>query len=301
MSIEPAKNKILIVDDNPETIKILGEALKQSYDVVIATNGEKALAMVEEAPPDLILLDIEMPKMDGYEVCRRIKSNGHTHHIPIIFISAVEDETKGFDLGAVDYIVKPFNMAAVNARVLTHLNLKRKSELLEELASIDGLTNLPNLRRFEETINAEWSRARRTKLPLSLGFVEIDFFKEYEMHGKYAAGDECLKMISIMFRSFVKRRSDFLARYDTEKMAILFPDTKLEAAVKIAEQIRRGIENLNIPHPESKISKTVTLSIGISSTIPSDKLTVSDLIKAANSSLSEAKEQGRNRAHSISI
>lgn len=301
MSIEPAKNKILIVDDNPETIKILGEALKQSYDVIIATNGEKALAMVEEAPPDLILLDIEMPNMDGYEVCRRIKSNGHTHHIPIIFISAVDDETKGFDLGAVDYIVKPFNMAAVNARVLTHLNLKRKSELLEELASIDGLTNLPNLRRFEETINAEWSRARRTKLPLSLGIVEIDFFKEYEMNGKYAAGDECLKMISIMFRSFVKRRSDFLARYDTEKMAILFPDTKLEAAVKIAEQIRRGIENLNIPHPESKISKTVTLSIGISSTIPSDKLTVSDMIKAANSSLSEAKERGRNRVHSISI
>jgi len=138
MSMEPAKSKILIVDDMRVNIKILGEALKKNYDVVIATNGEKALAMVEEAPPDLILLDIEMPKMDGFEVCRRIKSNGQTQNIPIIFISAVEDETKGFDLGAVDYIVKPFNMAAVNARVRTHLNLKTKNEELKKLNELNN-------------------------------------------------------------------------------------------------------------------------------------------------------------------
>jgi len=301
MSMEPAKSKILIVDDMPINIKILGEALKKYYDVVIATSGEKALAIVEEAPPDLILLDIKMPKMDGYEVCRRIKSHVHTENIPIIFISAIENETKGFDLGAVDYIVKPFNMAAVYARVMTHLNLKTKSELLENLASIDRLTNLPNLLRFDETINVEWARARRTKSPLSLVFAEVDYFKEYEMEYKYSAGDECLKRIALASIGFMRRPTDFLARYDKDKLAILLPETKFEPAVKIAEQIRIGVQNLNIPHSGSRISEIVTLSIGTSSTIPSDNLAVSDLIKAANSSLSEAKEQGRNRANSKAI
>lgn len=173
---------ILILDDTPTNIQVLAEALCSDYRVKVATSGKVALAMANnpESRPDLILLDVMMPEMDGYEVCRRLKQSPATQGIPVIFVTAkndVADEEHGLRLGAMDYIVKPFRLAIVKARVQNHINLKMKTDLLETLALVDGLTGIPNRRRFDEVLDNEWKRAQRGCSALALIMADIDYFK----------------------------------------------------------------------------------------------------------------------------
>ncbi len=308
MSVKHSQNKILIVDDMALNIKILGESLRNDYEIVVATNGKKALAIAtSENPPDLILLDIVMHEMDGYELCKIIKEDDRTKNIPVIFISSrgeMEDETKGLELGAVDYIIKPFSMPIVNARVKTHLTLKMKSDMLESLVTIDELTDIPNRRKFDELFNKEWYRARRAAKPLSLIFMDIDFFKNFNNNYGYAEGNACLKKVAQVLEKNLKRSSDFLARYGSYKFAAFLPETNIDSAVIVGDMIRIDVENMNIPHAFSQVSDHVTMSMGVATTIPPKDTSKTaplpgDLIKTADSVLSEAKDHGRNLIKSI--
>ncbi|MBM4055545.1 MAG: diguanylate cyclase [Planctomycetes bacterium] len=299
MNIEISRQKILIVDDVPLNIKILGQALRCDYEIVIASSGKEALNIAaSENAPDIILLDIIMPKMDGYEICKKLKEDLRTQHIPIIFISSkaeVEEETKGLELGAVDYITKPFCIPIVKARVKTHLNLKKKSDMLEKLACIDGLTNIENRRRFDEFIRQEWHRARRAKIPLSLIFSDVDFFKSFNDNYGHTAGDECLLRVAQTLKNSLCRATDFLARYGGEEFVAVLPEVNSEHAVIIAEKMRENIQLLNIPHSFSGTSDRVTISLGVATAVPNENLSLEDLIKVADSALYEAKSLGRNK------
>jgi len=181
MKEQKKQEKILIVDDNKQNIDILVDLFKKKYKIVPAIKPERAIEIAQsDNPPDIILLDILMPGMDGYEVCRILKNDEKTKNIPIIFVTAVSevmDATKGFATGAVDYITKPFHPPMVKARVEMQLNLKRKQELLENFAFIDALTEIPNRRRFNKVSEDEWNRAMRSAYPITFMMIDIDFFK----------------------------------------------------------------------------------------------------------------------------
>lgn len=293
------RQTILIVDDNPLNIKILGESLRNECNIQVAISGENALAIAASAiPPDLILLDIMMPDMDGYEVCKQLKANECTQNIPIIFISAKnadKDEAYGLELGAVDYIIKPFHLPIAHARIRTHLALKKKSDLLEKLTRIDGLTNIANRRGLNEFIRQEWNRGRRSGLPLSVIFSDIDHFKMMNDHYGHSAGDQCLINVAKVIEVSLGRATDFVGRYGGEEFVVILPETDLESATTIAEKIRTHIEQLNIPHVDSPVSDRITLSFGVASVIPHELNSPEALIKAADMAAYKAKNNGRNQ------
>lgn len=298
-NIDADKQAILIVDDMPINIQVLARPLKSDYNIKIATNGEMALKIAASRnPPDLILLDIIMPEMDGYEVCKRLKRDPRTQNIPVIFITAksdVEDETRGLELGAVDYITKPFQIPIVKARVKTQINLKRKSDLLESLAALDALTEIANRRRFDEVLEAEWNRARRANTPLSLIIMDVDYFKKYNDIYGHAAGDDCLKRVAQALKYGLRRSSDYIARYGGEEFAVVLPGTDAEAAARVAEQLVGGIASLAIPHSDSEASNCITISAGSATIVPDDELSPRTLLEAADKMLYDAKRTGRNR------
>ena len=290
---------ILIVDDMPINIQILARALKATYGIKIATRGEKALEIAAgENPPDLILLDIMMPEMDGYEVIRRLKGDEATRNIPVIFITVrdkVTDESKGFDLGAVDYITKPFQLPVVQARIRTHIELKRKTDMLEQLVSLDGLTAIPNRRRFDEGIKKEWKRAVRSGSPLSVAMIDIDHFKKYNDHYGHTRGDDCLKAVAHCLQSSLERPADMVARYGGEEFVAILPETDHKGAKLLSDKMRRDIEDLGIPHLMSETVGQVTVSIGAASEIPIKGQSYLQLLETADQQLYQAKTAGRNR------
>lgn len=305
MHLQNNKRKVLIVDDMPINIQVLAGALKDDYHVKIATNGEKALQIAfSEDLPDLILLDIMMPEMDGYEVIRRLKENAQTQNIPVIFVTAkgeVEDEQKGLEMGAVDYITKPFHPPIVKARVKTQMNLIHKTEMLEKLAALDGLTNIPNRRRFDEAFKNEWRRARRSNYPLTLIMGDIDYFKKINDNYGHTVGDNCLKRVAMRLASLLKRGSDFIARYGGEEFVMLLPEADAELAFTMSEKIRTQIEALEIEHAFSPVSDRLTLSLGAATVVPTNEDNALDLIRAADKMLFEAKEAGRNQSRCIDL
>lgn len=301
MDIQPSRQKVLIVDDAPADIRILGEELKSSYEVIVATDGETALKRaLSENAPDLILLDIMMPDPDGYEVCRRLKANEATRDIPVIFITAMngeDDEKKGLELGAVDYICKPFSVPIVLARVNTHLELKRKTDLLENLSYLDGLTGIANRRRFDDVLKAEWNRARRKASLLSIIMIDIDYFKSFNDTYGHHRGDECLKELAGVLSGCLRRSPDFVARYGGEEFAAILPETDLAHVVAIAETIRKSVEDLDIEHSGSPLRR-VTASFGVASMAPTPASSTATLLEAADQALYRAKSNGRNQVRS---
>lgn len=295
---------ILIVDDLPSNIRILGEALRPYYEIVVATSGKQALTLAQDIRPDLILLDIMMPGMDGYEVCRELKSEPKTRNIPVIFITAkvqTEDEVQGFEIGGADYITKPFRLPAVLARIKTQLDLKRKYDLLENLAALDGLTEIPNRRRFDDALEHEWRRTQRTGRPLTVIMMDIDFFKNYNDRYGHMAGDECLRMVAQSLSRIVNRPGDLVARFGGEEFVALLPDTGPQAARHLAESMREGVAGLNIPHAASSVAEHVTLSLGAATRVPILDLTPASLVEEADRLLYQAKQEGRNRTRAAII
>jgi len=289
---------ILIVDDNPTNIQVLNEVLGDDYEILFATNGKDGIHIAREEQPDLILLDIMMPEMDGYHVCRELKESLRTKDIPVIFVTAMseaEDETNGLEMGAVDYIIKPINPPIVKARVRNHLELKRQRDLLRNLSNIDGLTGIPNRRRLDELLEQEWARAARNQTPLSVMMIDIDFFKQFNDHYGHLAGDDCLKAIAQLLATSARRPADFVARYGGEEFVCILPDTDYVGAKALAEQVRKNVEMLAIPHQSSQVAEVVTVSIGVASVAAPHEDTPNGLIKAADAKLYEAKRKGRNR------
>ncbi len=293
-----AKPRVLVVDDVPANCRVLMESLRSDYDVDIATSGKQALEMVIVNQPDLILLDIMMPEMDGYEVCSRLKQDVTLQDIPVIFFTAKnnrEDEAKGFEWGVVDYIAKPFYIPVVKARIRSHLEQKKKRDLLIKLASVDPLTGIPNRRHFTDVFEVEWRRARRGGTAISLMLMDVDYFKQYNDTYGHSAGDECLKRIAQSLHHSLKRPGDCAARIGGEEFAILLPETDTLGAAIIADRIRLDIEALNIPHSGSEALGHVTISAGVATCTPTEEMERQALLNAADEMLYQAKKRGRNQ------
>ncbi|MEO5359821.1 MAG: diguanylate cyclase [Nitrospirota bacterium] len=259
------KQKILIVDDMPMNIKILNEVLQEDYLTYYATGGRQAIEMAKVLDPDLILLDIIMPEVNGYEVYRAIQDDDNPAGIPIIFITAMDDdidESYGLNIGAVDYITKPFNPSIVKLRVKNQLELKKQRDILSKLAAIDGLTGISNRRTFDDSYKKEWTRAVRMKSSLSLLLIDIDYFKLYNDNYGHIQGDLCLKKVAETLQACLKRPADLAARYGGEEFACLLPETNIDGIIQIGSHIRASVEALKIPHEQSLASKFVTISIG---------------------------------------
>ncbi|MGZ8190967.1 MAG: diguanylate cyclase [Methylococcaceae bacterium] len=292
--------RLLIIDDEPINIRMLDGMLRDDYDIIVALNGIEALKRAfVTLPPDLILLDIQMNGIDGYEVCQRLKDNEITREIPVIFVTSMtdeEDERKGLELGAVDYIHKPYRPSIIKARLRNHMELKRQRDQLSRLSSLDALTGIANRRSFEDFLEQEWRRAVRLSEVMSLIFMDIDHFKKYNDNYGHVAGDECLKEISNILKTSLKRPIDLLARYGGEEFVCVLPRTDIQGALHIAEKIHEAILAKAIPHAFSDTSDCVTLSFGVASLNPVREQNIpSDLIIAADNMLYKAKIQGRNR------
>lgn len=293
------RQTVLVVDDSAFNIQIIADLLKDYCNVLKARNGTDALRMACSDPlPDLILLDIVMPNMDGYEVCRRIKATEETKDIPIIYLTGMnneQDEEYGLNLGAIDYITKPFKPSILKARVKNHLQLKHYRDCLTRIGMVDGLTGIPNRRRFDETISLEWRRAMRSGQPLSLIMTDIDYFKNYNDTYGHLEGDTCLRKVANQLCRTLKRPGDLVGRWGGEEFACILPETDSVGAMIVAEQLRKGIIDLAIPHDSSPIAPVVTISLGVTTMTPDPGPDSIELIKRSDEALYKAKRAGRNR------
>jgi diguanylate cyclase (GGDEF)-like protein len=291
--------RLLVVDDQPVNIQALYQAFAADHQVLMATSGEQALALCASQQPDLVLLDVVMPGVDGHEVCRRLKADVATCDIPVIFVTAHSDEaaeTLGLALGAVDFISKPVNPAIVRARVRTHLTLKAQSDLLRQWVYIDGLTGVHNRRHFDERLAAEWGRAVRNGTPLSVVLLDVDFFKRFNDHYGHQAGDDCLRQLAATLKACVKRPGDLVARYGGEEFVCLLPDTALAGALDLARQLGADVAALGLPHARSDVADVVTISLGVCTKADGAVGSASALLREADAQLYIAKSRGRHQA-----
>ncbi len=449
MESTSSKGNILIVDDLPENLHLLNDLLVQlGYTVRTITSGLMAIKSIKLKQPDLVLLDIILPDIDGYEVCKQIKNDEELQDVPIIFISALDDtldKVKAFQCGGVDYISKPFRIQEVAARLENQLTIQRQKKILQQevkkrketeqilsqsrallasilntsldgiaalepirnlatgeiedfsclvanpifakifksykkyskdknggfqafcnafdnnlfdkiinvletgesleldiclqnnqstwyqfivvklgdaiamtirditarkkvelefeqankklavLATVDGLTGIGNRRSFDNFLALQWSKHYRDKQPLTLIFIDIDFFKDYNDYYGHQMGDQCLIQVATMLNSLVQKETGLVARYGGEEFSIFLCDTDKEKARLVAEKVMQAIADLEIPHARSAVSCFVTLSLGIASLIPGPEDNINSLIKNADRALYRAKDQGRNR------
>lgn len=291
-----AKPKLLLVDDQRVNILVLHELFRQECEVFMATNGEQALQICQTISPDLVLLDVHMEGLDGHEVCRRLKSDPATRDIPIIFVTgqgAQEDEVRGLELGAVDFIVKPINPVIVKARVNTQLTLKRQSDLLRSFALLDGLTGVANRRKFNEQLERDWRQCLRDQVALSVIMIDVDYFKRYNDRYGHLQGDTCLQAVAEALAGVIKRPYDLLARYGGEEFACVLPNTQLDAAVQVAERMQASVQALNIEHLDSDVGPLVSVSMGVAAMTPNKNTAVQTLVADADRQLYQAKHAGR--------
>jgi diguanylate cyclase (GGDEF)-like protein len=290
--------KVLVADDDIVNRQVLAELLKPEHTVLLAKNGEQTLERAARHLPDLILLDVVMPDMNGYEVLRRLRADAQTAHITVIFISGLgrpEDEANGLKMGAADYISKPFNETVVMARVAMHLQMVRQRRMLEHLAHVDGLTELANRRRFDEVYEAEWQRSRRSGRPLSLALLDIDAFKQYNDYYGHPAGDRALRAVARAAASGLRRPADLAARYGGEELVLLLPDTEAAQAQQVVSAICGAIADLQIPHEASSVAPMLTVSAGGATLNSAAPESSAELFTAADTLLYQAKKSGRNR------
>lgn len=293
------KPRVLIVDDERSNISLLGNLLVPDCEVLVATDGPSALRRAAaDTPPDLILLDVMMPGMDGYQVCRQLKESDLTRDIPVIFITAMgeeEDEAKGLLIGAVDYVTKPFSPAILKMRIRTHVELKRLRDHWQRLSTVDALTQVANRRSFDEAFETAWRGATRQNQPLALIMADVDHFKAYNDHHGHAAGDQCLRMVAQALAREVKRAGDVLARYGGEEFACLMPDADLIGAETVARRMCDAVCALAIPHRHPEVQGLVSVSVGVAVMVPSATQEPGQLLVEADRRLYEAKRTGRNR------
>jgi diguanylate cyclase (GGDEF)-like protein len=295
-----------MVDDDPAMRMHLRVRLdREGYRIAEAKDGREGLTLCQTHPPDIILLDAMMPDIDGFEFCAQVQNFTHGQNIPILMITGLDDRTsvdRAFAAGAADYITKPVHWAVLRQRLrrlIQQTQLQTKLEAanreLQRLASMDGLTQLANRRRFDEYLQQEWQRMTREQLPLSLILCDIDYFKPYNDTYGHQAGDRCLQQVAHTLQSAVRRPADLIARYGGEELAIILPNTQPAGAAHIAQIICTAIKNLAIPHASSTVHSCITISAGAAGIIPPFDLTPEDLIAAADRALYQAKAEGRDR------
>lgn len=292
------KRRLLLVDDQPINIQALHQLFAGDHQVLMATNGAQALKVCAEMQPDLVLLDVQMPGMDGFEVCRRMQSDPAMRDIPVIFVTAHSDgeaETHGLAMGAVDFISKPFNPAVVRARVKTHLTLKAQSDQLRQLAYLDGLTGVYNRRHFDAQLPIEYQRCIRSGGELAVLLVDVDHFKRYnDAHG-HLAGDDCLRQVAQALKQALRRPGDLCCRYGGEEFVALLPDTDLAGAITVGESLLACVRDLALPHLGLDPGERVSVSVGAAACRPVLGGAATALLNAADQQLYAAKQAGRAR------
>ncbi len=291
---------VLAVDDSPEVLALLRARLKpEALELVTASSYAQGLSLAHELRPDLILLDVEMPEHSGFDLCRRLKDDLATAHIPIIFLTGSSDiETKvhGFDLGATDYVTKPFHPAELRARVRAALRMKRAQDMLTQRAQIDALTGLHNRAHLDELLAGAIVRSTQSRRPLSLVMLDLDHFKSLNDGYGHPFGDLVLQRVGdLLSRS--TRSTDTACRYGGEEMAIVLVDTGVEQAVAFAERIRADIERLELCPRGKLVRVTASLGVAEASTreAPNEAMQAGLLVGRADEALYLAKHGGRNR------
>lgn len=305
--------KILLVDDSPTIIAVTSRMLeKMGHSVCTAENGEAGVAAYERERPDLILMDVTMPVMDGYAAAQHIRSRHPEDWVPIIFLSGLEDEQqleRGINAGGDDYLIKPASYVVLHAKIhamqridamrrrLVQLSaeLSAANRALERLSRQDALTELANRRCFDAYLADEISRAQRTKKVLALILCDVDFFKPYNDHYGHQAGDQCLRQVATAIESCCRHAADLAARYGGEEFALILPETELSGAVQVAEEVRNAVAELRLPHARSRVASYVTISAGAAVYLPGTDMTADQLVAAADAALYQAKYLGRNR------
>ncbi len=305
--------KILVVDDSP-TIRAALKGLleRMGHTVVEANDGKEALQIYRHDRPGLVLIDVVMPIMDGYESARHMRETKADEWVPIIFLSSKEadqDLDRAIEAGGDDYLVKPVSFVVLNAKIraLQRIESMRTKQLemsrdlasanreLEKLSRQDGLTGIANRRYFDSYLVTEVRRGARERQPLSLILSDVDHFKAFNDCYGHQAGDDCLRRVAAALSSAGRRPADLAARYGGEEFAMVLPGTVLEGAVDVAQAVSRVIDGLAIPHARSAVDRKVTLSQGIVSLTPEKETSSEDLIQRADQALYMAKQQGRNR------
>jgi diguanylate cyclase (GGDEF)-like protein len=292
---------LLVVDDQPSNIQTLYAIFQDRYEVCMAVNGIDALAFCALRTPDLILLDVVMPGIGGYALCEALKQDPRNCDIPVIFVTGSADpldEVRGFEVGGVDFITKPFHATVVRARVHTQLTLKRQADLLRLMALVDALTGVANRRQFDHVLSAEWRRCGRSSQPLSLMMIDVDHFKRFNDHHGHQQGDVCLRAVAGAIKAAMRRPHDLAARYGGEEFACILPDTGRHGALIKAREIEQAIRRLALPHDNAP-EGIVTVSIGVASVTQHDAgangASAASLVTAADSHLYRAKREGRGR------
>jgi diguanylate cyclase (GGDEF)-like protein len=318
-----AKDNILIVDDDPGSIRLMGNILSEIAILRFATNGADALRLAREDPPDLMLLDAEMPGMSGFDICRALKADPDLAEVAVMFVTSHNEpafEVAGFDLGAADFIAKPVSAPLLMARVETQLRVKRMSDELRRIATIDTLTVVANRRRFDAALAQEWRRSRRSAEPISLLMVDVDHFKLFNDSYGHPAGDACLRSIAQALVGTSLRPADLVARYGGEEFVLLLPQTPRAGAEHIAGCVLKAVDALAIAHRASLTADHVTVSVGVgchdqdsacwwpapslgsrSMTDSSRRPGANDLLKAADQALYSAKQAGRAQARLLDV
>lgn len=303
--------KILLVDDTKTERLILTAYLeKLGHSVECAENGHQAIELYKVEKPDLVLMDVIMPEMDGYEAARGIRED-ESDWVPLIFLSGrvgAEDIVAGIEAGGDDYLTKPVDFTVLQAKMTAMQRISRMrrklidvtTELesanaeLKNLVNIDGLTGLSNRRYLDKYLRIEIARSMRNKHQLGVILCDVDFFKKYNDSFGHLQGDDCLKAVSRALRSTCKRTTDMVARYGGEEFAMVLPDTSPENAALVAEAMRKSVEDLKMDHPESDLG-LVTISLGVYSAVPDDKDDAESMLKNADDALYQAKQNGRNQ------
>ena len=291
------KNSVLIVDDEESNIMALIHILSAEYTVYATKDGQEAVEVAKENLPDVILLDIVMPEMDGHAVIAALKKTEKTRDIPVIFITGLsnaEDEEKGLDMGAADYISKPFSPAVVRLRVKNQIKMLTQLRMIELLSMIDQLTSIPNRRGFDNRMEMEWIRAIRENTYISFLIMDVDKFKVYNDTYGHQQGDKVLQVVAKTVAQSLNRPGDYAARWGGEEFVALLPNTDLTGALAAAERIRQNISNVVIPCSDGSETK-VTVSIGVNTQMPQLVNSRDEFISDADKALYKAKEIGRNR------
>jgi diguanylate cyclase (GGDEF)-like protein len=277
-------------------LHVIAATLQDNYKVSVTKTLTKAYELLEQYRYDILLLDINLPDGNGFDLCRHVlQKNNLQQDIRIIFMSGLtstNDELKGLEIGAADYVRKPLHSALLFARVRLQAQLLRRNELLANLARIDALTEIPNRRAFDDHLSLEWGRARRENSLMTLGIIDIDHFKAFNDTYGHPEGDKCLQSVAHILRRTFQRGSDFVARYGGEEFAVILSNTGLETARNLFETALLELKQLKIEHSGSTTKSFVTFSAGVCCTKPENK-TAEELFQLADQQLYRAKGKGR--------